>query len=144
MCFLQLNLLLLLDEEKGPYVMLTFRFVEEELSETRDYSAEIPLAEEGGGESMPTAEGETSSPEFRARRLQEMSWNEIDKPGCYVLVDSGDLLRIPQEALAAGHSPLICVTSVEETRVAKLTNNPADPISSLRTIAADNDYFVHF
>ena len=125
--------------------MLTFRLVEEELSEPRDCSAENPLAEEGGGESMLlTAKGETSSPEHRAHRLQEMSWNEIDGPGCYVLIDSGDLLRIPQDALAPGHSPLITVTSVEETRVAKLTDNPADPISTLRTLAADNDYFVHF
>ncbi len=93
---------------------------------------------------MPTAKGETSSPEHRTHRLQEMSWNEIDSPGCYVLIDAGDLFRIPQEALAAGHSPLISVTSVEETRVAKLTDNPADPISTLRTLAADNDYFVHF
>lgn len=124
--------------------MLTFRLVEEELSELRDCSAEDPLAEEGRGEGMPIAKGETSSPEYRAHRLQEMSWNEIDRPGCYVLIDSGDLLRIPQDALAAGHSPLISVTSVEETRVAKLTDNPADPISTLRTIAADNDYFVHF
>ncbi len=124
--------------------MLTFRLVEEELSELRDCSAENPLAEEGGGQSMPTAKGETSSPEHRARRLQEMSWNEIDGPGCYLLIDAGDLFRIPQEALAAGHSPLISVTSVEETRVAKLTDNPADPISTLRTLAADNDYFVHF
>ena len=124
--------------------MLTFRFVEEELSEPRDCSAESPLAEEGEGQSMPTAKGETSSPEHRAHRLQEMSWNEIDRPGCYLLVDSGELLRIPQDALAAGHSPLISVTSVEEMRVAKLTDNPADPISTLRTLAADNDYFVHF
>ncbi len=124
--------------------MLTFRFVEEELSEPRDCSAENALAEEGRGQIMPTAKGETSSPEHRAHRLQEMSWNEIDRPGCYLLVDSGELLRIPQDALAAGHSPLISVTSVEETRVAKLTDNPADPISTLRTLAADNDYFVHF
>jgi hypothetical protein len=124
--------------------MLTFRFVEEELSEPRDCSAENPLAEEGRGQSMPTAKGETISPEYRAHRVQEMSRNEIDSPGCYVLIDSGDVLRIPQEALDAGHSPMISVSSVEETRVAKLTDNPADPIWALRTIAADNDYFVHF
>ena len=79
--------------------MLTFRLVEEELSEPRDYSAEHPLAEEGRGESMLIVKGETSSPEHRARRLQEMSWNEIDGPGCYVLIDSGDLLRVPQEQM---------------------------------------------
>ena len=82
---------------------------------------------------MPIAKGETSSPEHRAQRLQEMSWNEIDRPGCYVLIDAGDLLRIPQEALAAGHSPLITVTSVEETVISgeRLTHGLDLPILSM-------------
>ncbi len=53
-------------------------------------------------------------------------------------------LRMPPEALAAGHSPLITLTSYEEKRLAKLTDSPATPISKLRTIAADNDFFVNF
>ena len=94
---------------------------------------------------MPTgSKGETASATRRTHRLQELAWNQISEPGCYLLVGSGDVVRVPTEALATGHSPLIRVTSNGETRVAKLSDNPAEPISVLRMIAADNDYFVNF
>jgi len=73
-----------------------------------------------------------------------MSWNEIERPGSYLILGSGDLVRVPPDALAPGHSPLITITSSGETRVAKLSENPAEPISVLRSFAADNDYFVNF
>lgn len=93
---------------------------------------------------VAVAKGQTLPPEHRSSRLQEMSWNEIQRPGCYLIVGSGDLVRVPQDALAPGHSPLISITSSGETRVAKLSDNPAEPISVLRAFAADNDYFVNF
>ena len=73
-----------------------------------------------------------------------MSWNQIEGTGCYLLLESGELVRVPKEGLASGHSPLISITSAREVRVAKLSDNPAEPISVLRAIAADNDYFVNF
>jgi len=88
--------------------------------------------------------GQTSPPEHRSSRLQEMSWNEIQRAGCYLILGSGNLVRVPQDALAPGHSPLITITSIGETRVARLSDNPAEPISVLRSFAADNDYFVNF
>ncbi len=90
------------------------------------------------------AKGQTASAEHRSSRLQEMSWNQIQRPGCYLVLGSGDLVRVPTEALASGHSPLITITSAGESRVAKLSDNPAEPISVLRSFAADNDYFVNF
>lgn len=88
--------------------------------------------------------GHTATSENRSSRLQEMSWNEIQRPGSYLICGSGDLVRVPQDALAPGHSPLITITSTGETRVAKLSDNPAEPISVLRSFAADNDYYVNF
>ena len=88
--------------------------------------------------------GQTVGPEHRTERLAEMPWNEIDRAGSYLIIGSGDLVRVPSEGLAAGHSPLISISSMGETRVARLTDNPATPISVLRTVAADNDYFVNF
>jgi len=93
---------------------------------------------------MNPTKGQTSTAEHRSARLQELGWNEINRPGCYLMVGSGDLARISSEALAVGHSPLITITSTGETRVAMLSHNPAEPISVLRSIAADNDYFVNF
>ncbi len=89
-------------------------------------------------------EGQTNPADRRTNRLAEMAWSEIERPGSYLIIGTGDLVRMPPEALAAGHSPLITLTSYEEKRLAKLTDSPATPISKLRTIAADNDFFVNF
>ena len=93
---------------------------------------------------MATGKGETASANHMSHRLTEMGWNEIDEPGSYLFVRSGDLVRVPPEALAPGHSPLMSIVSNGETRVARLSENPAVPITVLRNIAADNDYFVNF
>ena len=68
---------------------------------------------------LAVTKGQTPSADHRSSRLQEMSWNEIQRPGCYLILGSGDLVRVPQDALAPGHSPLITITSSGETRVAK-------------------------
>ena len=88
----------------------------------------------------------TASPIATTRNshLSEMDWNQIDEPGCYLFMDTGQLARVPQEALSPGHSPLLTITSSKPTRVVRLSESPAEPISVLRAIAADNDYFVRF
>jgi hypothetical protein len=91
-----------------------------------------------------THQAQSGTMAARASRLSEMSWGQIETTGCYLLVDSGELVRIPKEGLASGHSPLITLTAAHDVRVAKLSDNPAEPISVLRAIAADNDYFVNF
>jgi len=88
--------------------------------------------------------GNTTSTQSTSSRLTETEWNNIQDPGCYLMLQSGDLVRISTESLAPGHSPLLTFTSKNGVRVAKLSDNPAEPISVLRAIAADNDYFVNF
>jgi len=63
-----------------------------------------------------------------------MLWTEIDEPGCYLFIDTGDLVRIPTDALASGHSPLIALKSNREPRLVRLSGNPA--LSSKRRTAA--------
>jgi hypothetical protein len=94
---------------------------------------------------MSTAtKGDVTAAGTPSQRLVECWFNDIDGPGSYLLVETGSLVRVPAEALAFGHSPILSITSVEKTRVAKLSDNPATPISVLRSIAADNDLYVNF
>jgi hypothetical protein len=93
---------------------------------------------------MAAIKGQSSATEYRSSHLQEMSWNQIEQPGCYLMIGTGELVRIPAEGLALGHSPLVTITSTGGTRVAKLSDNPNEPISVLRAFAADSDYFVKF
>ena len=78
-----------------------------------------------------------------AQHLEEMAWNQILEPGCYLMIESGELARGFPEALSPGHAPII-ITSVKGSRVAKLSDNPAEPISLLRIAAADRSYTVDF
>ena len=93
---------------------------------------------------METTKGRSSSASHTTSRLTETEWNSINQPGCYLDVGSGDLFRISKDAIATGHSPLITKTSNGANRVVKLSDNPAEPISVLRAVAADSDYFVNF
>lgn len=88
--------------------------------------------------------GKTPEGNRRTRDLPECSFNEIEEPGAYILLGSGDLVRVPREALANGHSPLVSITSHGDTRVAKLADDPVAPIGALRRVAADCDLQVNF
>jgi hypothetical protein len=76
--------------------------------------------------------------------LKVTSFNEITEPGSYVILGSGDLVRVPREALSNGRSPLITIHSKGATRVALLSNDDAEPLTNLRHLAADNDIKPNF
>lgn len=55
--------------------------------------------------------------------LPERSWTDINEPGAYVEIGSGDLYRIPKEALGPA-SPLITKQSMGASRLVQLSKNP--------------------
>ena len=56
--------------------------------------------------------------------LKEVSWEEIEEAGTYAERGSGDLYRIPQEALVRGASPVIQKQSNGSSRMVKLSPDP--------------------
>jgi hypothetical protein len=56
--------------------------------------------------------------------LKEVSWEEIEEPGTYAERGSGDLYRIPQEALVRGASPVIQKQSSGSSRMVQLSTDP--------------------
>ncbi len=71
-------------------------------------------------------------------------FERISQPGCFVFNRTGDLLRVPEEALLPGHSPTLGVVSKEPWLVTKIANDPYLPLGKARTIAADMDLYVNF
>ncbi len=71
--------------------------------------------------------------------LRIMNFNEITEQGCYVLLDTGELVRVAREAVEPGTSPLITIHQQGITRAALLTDNDAEMVSTLRDIALNND-----
>lgn len=56
--------------------------------------------------------------------LAEVGWENLTEPGAYVERGSGDLYRIPKEALVAGSSPLIHKESQGASRLVQVSKNP--------------------
>ena len=74
---------------------------------------------------MATEMAGTRSVEPQQRfALPEVSWDELNEPGAYVERGSGDLYRVPQEALIPGGSPIIHKESQGASRLVKVSPNP--------------------
>ena len=56
--------------------------------------------------------------------LFECTWADIDRPGAYVEISSGDLYRIPQESLSGNALLVIRKESKGASRLARISDNP--------------------
>jgi len=70
-------------------------------------------------------QAKTRSVEPQSRNtLPEIAWEELREAGPYVERGSGDLYRIPQEALIPGASPIIHKESLGASRLVQVSKNP--------------------
>ncbi|MEK7408117.1 MAG: hypothetical protein AAB225_23855 [Acidobacteriota bacterium] len=56
--------------------------------------------------------------------LLETTWDNVTDPGAYVERGSGDLYRVPKEALVPGGSPIIHKESRGASRLVQVSRNP--------------------
>ena len=56
--------------------------------------------------------------------LPEVGWDELNEPGAYVERGTGDLYRVPKEALIPGGSPIIHKESSGASRLVQVSRNP--------------------
>ncbi len=75
---------------------------------------------------------------------QTMPFSNISEPGCYVCNWSGHLLRVPEDAVAPGRSPLISVVGPEPLFVTKISANPFESITKAKLLACNADVHVNF
>ena len=74
----------------------------------------------------------------------QIPFEAINEPGCYVCNWSGHLLRIPEDGVKPGRSPLVNISGTEALFVTKISGNPYIPLSKARMLAADCDVVVNF
>ena len=92
---------------------------------------------------MPPVANPRLETEWRAAGTQG-PFDQITEPGTYFSNWSGHLIRVPEEALKPGHSPLIQIRGKEPMTVTRLSDDPYLCISKARLIAADLDLSVNF
>jgi hypothetical protein len=73
-----------------------------------------------------------------------MTWKDIEEPGAYVEVGSGDLYRIPKEALLEGSSPLIRKKSSGTSTFIQVSKNPYVTIFEARMVSAEHNVQPNF
>jgi len=76
--------------------------------------------------------------------LSEVTWENINDPGTYVERGSGDLYRVPKEALIPGASPSIVKESRGGSVLLKISDDPFITTYKARLICAQNNVVPNF
>ena len=90
------------------------------------------------------------TPQAQARELEhkdiggEYRFARLSEPGCYISHWSGHLIRVPEDALKPGRSPVLEILGKEPMIVTKISDDPFLNITKARMIAADLDLTVNF
>jgi hypothetical protein len=78
------------------------------------------------------------------QRNRKIPFSELADPGTYISNATGNLFRVPEDALVVGRSPLIEIVSKGGTMMTQISDDPWLPISKARQIAADSDLSINF
>ena len=73
-----------------------------------------------------------------------VTWDQINDAGAYICNWSGHLLRVPEDGVCAGRSPLLAMVGPEPLFVTKISDNPYITITKAKLIASNLDLSVNF
>lgn len=71
-------------------------------------------------------------------------FDEISRPGAYLIEQTGYLVRVPPDGLVVGRSPVISITASAPVHVTRLSHDPWVPIGEARRLAGKMDLTVAF
>ena len=71
-------------------------------------------------------------------------FDSIQEPGAYICNWSGHLLRVPDDGITPGRSPLVNMVGCETLWVTKIHDNPYCTVTKARLIASNYDLPVNF
>ena len=74
----------------------------------------------------------------------QIPFEGVNDPGTYICNWSGHLLRIPEDAVKPGRSPVISMKGPETLFVTKICGDPYIPVTKARLLAADCHVQVNF
>jgi hypothetical protein len=89
-------------------------------------------------------ESQTDVPQGSRGFGTQTLFQSINEPGTYICNWSGHLLRVPEDGIKIGRSPLISMTANEHLYVTKISDNPFIEVSKARLLAAEYDLPVKF
>jgi len=75
---------------------------------------------------------------------QVLPFDQINEPGAYICHWSGHLLRIPEDGVSPGRSPMVNFVGNEALFTTKINDNPWITLTKARMLAANCDLNVNF
>jgi len=110
-------------------------------------AAKFQILIHGGQQIMARPSDEITTQSVQATRrfsLPEVTWEAIEQPGAYVEKGSGDLYRIPKEALIPGASPAIVKESRGASVLVRLSEDPFLTTFKARLLCSQNNIEANF
>jgi hypothetical protein len=80
----------------------------------------------------------------RRSSLLDVSWEDLMEPGAYVEIGTGDLCRVPKEALIPRASPVIKKQSTGASRVVQVSKDPFVTTLNARMTCAEHNIEPNF
>ncbi len=74
----------------------------------------------------------------------QVPYDSINSPGAYIQNTTGNLFRIPADAVQPGRSPAMSITSREPQTVTKISDDPFITVTKAAQVCADHDIAQNF
>ena len=87
---------------------------------------------------------QSSSSDFTTHNGTCVAFDSIQEPGCYICNWNGHLVRIPEDGVTPGRSPMISIIGAEPLYVTKISENPFVTVTKARLLASNFDLPVNF
>ena len=94
--------------------------------------------------SNPTKTATQTQSGFATQCGTTIPFDSIQEPGAYICTWSGHLLRVPEDGVAPGRSPMINLVGCEPLFVTKISENPFVTATKARILACNADLPVNF
>ena len=91
-----------------------------------------------------TSTSTCATKEFATNCGSTVPFDQINEPGCYICNWSGHLLRVPEDGVAPGRSPLVNIIGTEPLVVTKISNNPFITLTKTKMVASNLDVADNF
>ena len=73
-----------------------------------------------------------------------LPFEKIAEPGAYLCNWSGHLLRVPEDGVTPGRSPMLNIVGPEALFVTKICDNPYVTVTKAKLLASNMDVCVNF
>ena len=91
-----------------------------------------------------SATTQRSTKDFAGTCGNTIAFDQINEPGSYICNWSGHLLRVPEDGVAPGRSPLLNIVGTDPLFVTKISDNPFITLTKAKMVASNLDINVNF